>query len=253
METTIDRTTDIVKLRRTARRAGLIYLILFAAGIFAEFVVRSQLIVPGEAAATAAAIRAGEQLFRFGILADLVMIVSDIALAILFYELFRSVSRVLALSATLFRLTQAVTLAMNLINLFYALDLAGAGAVAGVASADSLALLFAGAHATGYAVGLLFFAVNLAILGVLVIRSGLMPRLLGILLVIAAAGYAADTVARTLLIDYDRYASLFDTIVFTPAVIAEFAMLAYLLIRGVRDPRVARPCRSSIIGVEEQR
>ena len=76
-----------LSLRQTARIAGVLYLTIIIAGIFAEFFVRQSLVVPGDAGATASNIVASEGLFRLGIAADLVMILSDIALALVFYVL----------------------------------------------------------------------------------------------------------------------------------------------------------------------
>jgi hypothetical protein len=54
------------------------------------------------------------------------------------------------------------------------------------------------------------------------------------MLIIAALGYASDTLARTMLVSYDQVASIFDTAVFLPAFVAELAMVLYLILRGVR-------------------
>jgi hypothetical protein len=239
----MQNTTDFKSLRGTARMAGAVYLTLFAAGIVAEFFVRSPLIVPGDAASTAANITAAEGLFRAGIASDLIMIICDIALAYLFYELLKPVSKPLAIIAALFRLAQAATLGMNLLNLFFALELLGGGAYLSALDArelQSLALLFVNAHGTGYALGLVFFGVSLAVVGYLTVKSGYLPALLGVLLIVASAGYLADSFARTLLVSYEQYAPVFDTAVFMPAFIAELAMTLWLLIRGVRVPATAR-------------
>ena len=71
-----------LSLRQTARIAGILYLTIIVAGIFAEFFVRSSLFVPGDAAATAENVVASEGLFRVGMTADLIMILSDVALAV---------------------------------------------------------------------------------------------------------------------------------------------------------------------------
>jgi hypothetical protein len=97
----------------TARVAGVLYFIIIIAGIFAEFGVRSSLIVSGDAAATASTILAAEGLFRSGMAADLVMILADVALALLFYVLLKPVSQALALLAAFFRLAQAAVLGIR--------------------------------------------------------------------------------------------------------------------------------------------
>jgi len=230
-------TITYTQLRPTARVSGAIYLLLFVSGIFAEFFVRSSLIVPGDAMETAARILASPMLFRSGIVMDLVMIIADIALAVLFFELLKPVNRMLAALAAAFRFAQAAVLAFNLLNLYFVLELlSGTGYLAalGAGQLEALSLFFATMHGTGYALGLVFFGVSLAMVGYLTWKADYLPTILGILLMVAAVGYLADSFARTLLIEYDRYAPIFDTAVFMPAFVAELAMSLYLLIRGVR-------------------
>lgn len=225
------------RLDRTARIAGILYLIIIVAGIFAQFFVRSSLVTPGDAAATAAAVTGSESLFRLGIAADIVMIVADIAIALAFFVLLEPVNRALSLLAAFFRLVQATILGFNLLNLFFGLQLltGGAGPLGAVAEGErqSLALMFFDAHATGYAIGLAFFGMSLLVLGYLLVTSGYVPKLLAILLMVAAAGYLTDTFARTLLTNYATYQPIFDVVVFGPAVLAEVALAFWLLARGV--------------------
>ena len=227
-----NRHAPAITQNKIARIAGILYLVIIISGIFAEFFVRTGLIVPGDAAATADNILTSEMLFRAGIATDLIMIIADIGLALAFYVLFKPVSNALSLGAAFFRLAQAIILGFNLLNLFFALHLAGAG----TEQSDALAMLFLNAHDTGYAIGLVFFGISLFILSYLILKSGYLPRVLGILLMLASFGYLADTFARVLLPTYEAYAPLFDLVVFTPAVIAELAMALWLLIKGVRLP-----------------
>ena len=224
--------------RQVARVAGILYLIIIIAGIWAFFFVRSNLIVPGDAMATANKVLASEGLFRASIAADLVMIMSDVALAVAFYVLLKPVSRSLSLLAAFFRLAQAANLGSNALNLFFGLQLLkGAGDVAAF-SADQLhdlALFFFNAHGVGYTISLIFFGFSILILGYLISKSGYLPRILGILLIIASLGYLLDGFANVLLINYADYADLLGTVVFGPALIAELALALWLLIKGVKD------------------
>lgn len=226
-----------VSQQKLARVAGLLYLTIFIAGIFAEFIVRQGLIVPGDAGATAANIMASEMLFRANIAADMVMIIADIALALVFYVLFKPVSKSLSMLAAFFRLMQAATLAVNLLNLVFALQLIDGASylsVLGAEQQNALALLFLNVHGIGYTIGLTFFGVNLLILGFLVFKSGFFPKILGILLVAAAIGYLIDSFAKVLMPNYGEYAAIFDTVVFMPAFIAELALTLWLLVKGVK-------------------
>lgn len=223
--------------KKTARIAGVLYLIIIVAGIFAEFFVRSRLVVPGDAAATANNITASESLFRIGIAADLVMIASDVALALVFYVLFKPVSNSLSLLAAFFRLVQAAVLAINLLALFFVLKLLSGADYLSVFSPEqfqALALLFLNAHGAGYSIGLVFFGINCFILGYLVIKSGYLPRILGILLIFASMGYLIDSFAKVLLSDYEKYETTFTLVVFAPAFIGELSICLWLLLKGVK-------------------
>lgn len=220
----------------TARFTGIGYLIIFVAGIFAQFVVRQSLIVAGDAAATADKIMESEALFRMGIASDLIMISVDIALALLFYVLLKPVSQPLALLAAFFRLAQAFVLGMNLLTLFIGLELVSGADYLAAYDAEQLqglGLVFLEAHGIGYSLALMFFALSLLVLGYLVYRSGYLPKILGVLLIIAAAGYLTDGFAKVLLTNYEDYKATFDMLVFTPAFIGELAFALWLLIKGV--------------------
>ncbi|MDX1415239.1 MAG: DUF4386 domain-containing protein [Candidatus Promineifilaceae bacterium] len=221
--------------RRLARIAGLLYLIIIAAGIFAEFFVRQSLKVPGDPAATASNIMASAGLLRAGIAADWLMIFADVTLALVFYVLFKPVSRSLSLLAAFFRLAQATVLGLNLLNLFFALQLVSSGYLAalGMEQQQAMSLMFFEAHATGYSLALLFFGVNLLILGYLVFKSGYFPRILGFLLIAAALGYLIDGFAKILLPNYGALEATFTAVVFVPAFIAELVLCLWLLIKGV--------------------
>jgi hypothetical protein len=224
-------------LRRTARISGALYLIIIVAGIFAFFFVRGSLVVPGDAATTAANVAASEGLFRVGLAADLIMLLSDVAIAAAFFVLLRPVSMGLSLLAAFFRLVQASVLGANLLNLIVGLQLAkGDGYLASVSGqSESLALLFFDLHAIGYTLALAFFGVSILVVGYLVIKANYFPSILGVLLMVAGAGYLADTVANLLLPNYADYAAIFTAVVFAPAFIGELAMALYLLIKGVRS------------------
>lgn len=228
-------------VNKIARVAGLLYLIIIASGIFAEFFVRSNLIVAGDATATANNIMASEGLFRTSIGADVVMILSDVALALLFYLLLKPVNDALSLLAAFFRLAQAAVLGFNLLNLFFVLQLlSGASflAVFGTVQLHALVMLFLEAHGTGYSIGLVFFGVHCAILGYLIFKSGYFPKILGILLTVASAGYLIDSFSNFLLPNYQDYESIFLAVVFIPAFIAELSLCLWLLIKGVKIPKM---------------
>src|SRR5260370_651204 len=90
--------------RALARIGGLLYLVIIVLGLFEEAFVRNRIVVPGNAAATAANLRSLESLWRLGIAAESVLLICAIALTLIFYVLLRPVSRDLALLAVFFNL-----------------------------------------------------------------------------------------------------------------------------------------------------
>lgn len=222
-------------LRGLTRLAGVLYLVIIVLGISSEVLVRGRLVVPGDAAATAANLVASSGLYRAGFFADTIMCLSDVALAVLLYVLLRPVHRTLALVALFFRLTQTAILSGALL-LAYAplLLLEGGGGAAADPATQAQALFFVELHAHGYDLALAFFGVHCLLLGALIARSGFLPRPLGWLVVAAGCVYLAGAVIR--------FCKLATGGAFAPAyaicLAAELALGLWLLIRGVRtDPR----------------
>jgi len=215
----------------TARVAGVLYLVIIVLGLFTELYVRGRLIVPDDPGATAAAILGAQGLFRLGFLTDSLVFLSDAAVAVLFYVLLKPVNVTLALAAAAFRLTQTSVLALNLLNQHAALIVLTGGAYTGLTSEerDGLAYLMLDRHGYGYDLGLLFFGVHCLLLGLLIARSKLFPKLLGVLLTGASFAYLVGSYTRFL------FPSHVDTVapIYVLAIVAEVAMCAWLLVKGI--------------------
>lgn len=226
--------------RALSRMAGIGYLVIIATGIFAEFFVRASLIVPGDAGATAANIGGAQTLFRLGIAAEFIMLASDVALAMLLYVLFRGAGQGWAMLAAFFRLTHASVVGVNLLSMFLPLLLLGGAPYLAAFAPEqlhALVLLSLETQSLGYLIGLTFFGFHCLVMGYLVYRSGYVPKVLGVMLVVAGVGYLVDSFGRTLLVDYDAYASLFQMAVFLPAFLGELSFALWLLVKGVEWPR----------------
>ena len=221
--------------RTLARWAGVLYLVIFVGAGFAEGYVRATLVVPGDAAATAAAILGSEGLFRLGLVADLVAFLADAAVAVLLYLLLRPVSRTISLMAAAFRLVAHPAIGgINLLNHFGALLLLQGQTYLGAfgpAQRESLALLALDLHGYGYLLAGAFFGVHCALLGYLLYRSDRFPRVLGVLVGAAAVGYLVETGVFFLAPAWEGVAS---GLVVGTATAGEGALCLYLLVRGVR-------------------
>ena len=218
--------------QHVARTAGLLYLVIIVLGLTGELIVRAGIIAPGDATATVANIQAYTGLFRFGFFADSVMLLCDIALAVLLYVLLRPVSKTLALMAMCFRLVQAAVIGGNLLHYHAALIALGSPEYAARLGAEQLsavAALFLDLHSHGYDLGLLPFGISCLLLGYLVYRSGFLPRFLGVLLAAAGIVYLVGSYTRFLFPGY------VETVMpmYLVAIVAESAMCLWLLIKGV--------------------
>ncbi len=216
-----------------ARAAGVLYLVIFLMAPFAEFFVRQGLIVAGDATTTAANVVGSEGLFRAGFTTDLVVFVIEIAQAALLYILLAPVSRPIALVMSFARLAQAAILGLNLLNMYTGLELLTNSAYASAFDTGqiaALALVFLNAQSFGYELGLMFFALHLCTLGYLVYRSGYLPSVLGILLVVSGLGYVGNGLAVFLVPDL---ADLMASIVVVTALVGELPLTLWLLIKGV--------------------
>jgi hypothetical protein len=215
-----------------ARVAGVLYLAIIVCGIFGEVFVRSTLFVPGDAALTAERIVAAQGLFRLGFVADSLMVLSDVALAVLLYVLLRPASKTLALIAMCFRLTQSAVLALNLLNYHAALLLLNGGeptAAFEAGQVQALAHLFLDSHRHGYDLGLLLFGVHCLVLGVLILGSRLLPRALGVLAIAASLAYLIGSYTRFL---FPEFLAVVSPIYIVPLV-SELSLALWLLVKGV--------------------
>jgi hypothetical protein len=223
----------MTSLKKTARIAGLLILIISPFAFFSMMYVPSNLIVPGDAAATANNIMASEGLFRLGIVSDSVIFLLEIVIVVMLYVLLKPVSKTLSLVAAFSRLAMTIIQGINLLNFFTPLLLLnGAGylTVFEPGQLHSLVLLFLNAHEYVTHIWGLFFSLHLFFLGYLVYKSGYIPRILGVLLVFSSLCYLIQSFGNILL---PKYEELFVTIGFLS--IIELVFPIWLLIKGVKD------------------
>lgn len=224
-----------------ARTAGLLYLIVAATGGFAELYVRTGALVPGDAAATAANIAESAALFRAGFAADLLNIACFLLVGLTMHALLKAVDPRVALAMLVSNAVAVAVMAANLLNHLGALLAATSpdyAAAFGGQSADALALMFLDLHGHGYTIAQVFFGLWLLPLGWLIHQSGMLPRALGVLVMLGCAGYLADVTAVLLTPDYE---SSLSPILVWPAAIAEISLLLWLLVKGVRPRAAASP------------
>src|SRR5215470_3170901 len=187
--------------KRTARLAGVLYLVNAATGFFGIVYVPGKLIVAGNTAATAGNILASERLFRLGIVSELICAAEFIYLVWVLYRLLGGVNKTHAALMVLWGLAFIPVMTVNVLSEVAALSLfRGADflSVINQPNREALAMLFLDLHRYGYVIGWIF-GPWLFHLGVLIYRSGFLPPILGVLLIAAGFGYLADCVTPLLL------------------------------------------------------
>jgi hypothetical protein len=221
-----------------ARVGGILYLFIIVAACFGEFFVRGSLIVPRDATATANHILASETLFRVGLAGEMLTCACDVTLAMILYVLLKPVSRNLALLAAFFRLTFVAIYAVA--KLFEIAALIALGRADYLKAFEprqlhALAYISLRVHSLGYGVALLFFGLCCVLFGYLIHKSGYLPKILGVLLIIGGLGYALFSLAQTLAPEFAaRF--LFPWLML-PAFPAELGLCLWLLVKGVNVPK----------------
>ncbi len=233
-----NRIVDI-SLRKAAIVAGLGLLIMLIPAIFANYFVFPNLIVPGDAATTANNIMASEGLFRAGIGSWLIVITLDVVTAWALYVFLKPVNKSLSLLAAWFRLMHAAIFGITLLNLvFVSVLLSGADylTVFEAGQLHALVSLFLNGYNYGFNIGIFFFSFHLGILGYLVYKSGYIPRILGVLLIVSSFGYLIINAGEILL---PNYPEIITQVIGVPAFIGEFLLMLWLLWRGAKIPEMS--------------
>jgi len=217
---------------KIARVAGFLYLLMAPFGVFGMFYVPSIIIVPGDAAITANNIMASESLFRSGIVSTLMVQIINIFMVLVLYKLLKPVNKNHALLMVIFILIGAPIAMLNELNRLITLLLLSGADYLTVFTADQLQALvplFLDLHEQGITIAGIFWSLWLFPMGYLAFKSGYIPRILGVLLIIAGFGYLIDSFAVFLLPNF--YATISQFILFTTY--GELLFPLWLLIKGV--------------------
>jgi hypothetical protein len=234
-------TTDWNTLQRYARAAGIAMLLSIVFGALGEMVLPNRIIVSGNAAATAANFLAHPGLVRLSFSTYLVEGICDIALAVFFYVLLRPVNRNLALLSAFFGLASMALYAVAQSSFFAASLAVGDSAGMAAFSAEqrsAVAMLLVRTSYTIASLFLILYGIATMLRGFLIIKSGYLPKVLGVLLSVGGAGFFLRTTTMLLAPSYSS------NLMLIPMALGGIPLMLWLLIRGVRsEPRLA-PARS---------
>ena len=223
-------------IKTTARLAGLLYVVMSIIMVFSYMYLPAKFMVPGDAAATARKITDAALLYRFGILGDLVAQILFIFVVLTLYQLFKDVSRT---HARVMVVLVCVGVAAEIVNLATHLAplilLSGADYLS-VFTKPELDALAMGSLRLGNSLGQMLLAIWglwLFPFGLLTIKSGFFPRVLGILLMFAGVAYVVSCVTS---IVFPAYLSVVSKVMM-PLYFGELPIVIWLLVMGAKEPR----------------
>jgi hypothetical protein len=232
----LPRTTDSAS-KKTARIAGILYLLVGIFGGFAEGYVEPRMYVAGDAAATAHNVVTNPGLVRLGVVADLLDQTLFVFLVMTLYQLLSHVHRRVARAMVVLVVLAAGIASLNTVFLFEGLQVATNGsylAAFGTAGVNALVLLLVDMQHHGLLVAQVFFGLWLVPLGYLAVKSGLFPKPLGVALIVGGGCYLVDLLTAFLAPELGH--SIHGVIVI-PCAVAEIWMLLYLIVVGVRTQK----------------
>ena len=225
-------------LKKTARVAGILYIIMDVFMIFGGMYVDSKIYVPGDAVATVSNILAFEWLFRLGFVSFLVGLILQLFLVHVLYELFKSVDRGQSRLMVILVVAGVSVAFLNNLNLYAPILLfSGAGHFSAFnpAQLQTLAMVFYDMYKHGMMIDEIFWGLWLIPLGILVYKSGFIPKALGVLLIVGCFGHLISFFSIFLFPGYSTILTPIGDMV----TIGELPVFLWLLIKGVKDQRPA--------------
>jgi hypothetical protein len=221
--------------KKSARIAGLLYLLLAITGAFGIMYIPSSIQVTGDATATANNIVTSEFTFRLSMISNLISSVLYVFLALALGRLFKEVdAKHVKLMLSLVIIAVPIGI-VNVINLIAAQSLAGGSDFLGTFEQEQrndLALFFLNLYNSGLSLAGIFWGLWLYPFGMLVIKSKFIPKIIGILLIIGCFAYVLDSFLTLLLPEYRKMLADYLMI---PLAIGEFSIVFWLLIKGVKN------------------
>lgn len=221
-------------LKKTARGAGILYIIMDVFMIFSGMIVEPKTYVPGDAVATTSNILASEWLFRLGFVSWIVSYIIFLFLVLALYNLFRSVDKGQArLMVTLVLISVSISFIYTLFQYVPILLLSGEGYLSAFnpAQLQTLSMVFLDMYNNGIQIAEILWGLWLIPLGILVYKSRFVPKVLGILLMVGSFGHLLSFLSTFLFPDY----SAILTPIAETVMVAELPIFLWLLIRGVKD------------------
>ena len=234
MDTNKYKWKDMNSSKNTARQAGLLWFLSTITGAFGLLYMRSNVIIPGDAAATASNIMASEFLYRAAIVSSLFSQIFLFFLGLTLFHLFKEVNKRLAtvlLASMMISVAIAVVNTLNHFGALLVLSQADFLNVFNTEQLNAIAFLFLRlANSAGQGLLEIFWVPYYFIFGLLIIRSRFLPKIFGILLMIMGIGFALNVFEKFLFPQF--YPALFSQLAMLGGALGGIPTMLWLLIKG---------------------
>ncbi|GAB3163180.1 DUF4386 domain-containing protein [Telluribacter humicola] len=224
-----------------ARLIGFIFIIMFFLGIFAEGIVRAQLINLEEPLLTLANVQRTPVLFQLGILAWIIITLLDAVLAVAFYVLLQPVHAPLAILMASLRLVYVAVKGVSVAGLLVASDVYASAVGLEASQTGALAtqaMLFLKMHHYGFGIGLIFFGFHLILLAILLHKADRVTNWMVGLMLVAGIGYIMNSLVSFLPADFDLLRTWTIALFIMPMTFAELSFGLWLWLRYKRSAMV---------------
>lgn len=232
---------------KTARFAGLLYLILVISGIINLIYIPSKFIVWESATETLQNIMNSELLFRLGIVSGIITFLTFLFLPLVLYKLLSGVNKTYAALMVIFAVISVPISFVNILNKFSILTLISKANYLNDLDSSEIQLqvmFYLDSYNNGIGISQIFWGLWLFPFGYLVYKSGFLPKILGVLLMAGCIGYLITFFGGFLYSNFHK--TTFSTIVGLPASIGEIGICLWLLIMGTKTLNLRRKADNTV-------
>ncbi len=226
---------EVVNQRKFALTAGISLMIMAFAAAFSYGFVHGSLVVQGDASTTFMNIIASRELFKAEILGWVIILICDIVSAWAIYVFMKPVNKNLSLLSAWLRLSYAAILGIAILNLLYVLLLTSNAEYSSLLTVNQLqpnVMLSLEAFESIWSIGLIIFGGHLLTVGIVAFQANQIPKMISILILIAAVGYLVTHLSSSFFNQYDELISLIEKIFIVPMTVGELGFALWLLSRG---------------------
>ena len=223
--------------RTAAIVSGVSILVMTVAAVIATDLVLGRLVVTEDAEATADNIMASQMLFRTGVFSLLVVLLCDVLAAWGLYIFLEPVNRSISLLTAWLRIVYAAMLGAAIFNLIDVMLLVRGEypAAFGAEQLPDRVMLSLDAFNDTWSIGLVIFGIHILLLGYLAFKSGYIPKVFGILMIIASFGYVITYAAELFITGQETVRNIIEWIFIAPQVVGEVGLALWLVVKVVRS------------------